>query len=527
MKINTKSLIYGTAVMTLANLTIRILGFVYRVVLSRIIGPQGLGLIQLVYPVFFIAVAFTGSGLPLAVSRLVSEKKAKADHDGARYTISLSLILVAIISIFIIAIVLLNIDFIIQKIIGDNRVKGSLIVILPSLLFIGFAQVFKGYFYGTRDVNPPALAEVIEQVTRMGVAIGLLLWAAPKYSLPIVAALVMVGTVIGDLVSLLYVHSKYSIEQRKLLRSIGPYKRLTIDGSKGILASIGKIAIPVTCTRLVSSLLTAANSIIIPQRLMAAGMIQDDAVGLFGIMTGMVLPMLFMPFIVTNALQVNLVPNLAESVTLKRTKDLKDKIRKAIIITSYTAFPAVGLLVSLGAPIGDLLYAQPMVGRLLVPTAFGLVFHALSHTSTGIMNGLAQQNKAAIHYIIGSLVQLICSYALIAIPSIGIYGFIIGFYASSIMICLLNLKSALSKVRLNFKLLDWILKPALSALVMAAVCSVLYQLLASTGMPALIRLLFSFAPGAFSFLVSALALGGIPDWLVDSAKEKVSSFRGK
>ncbi len=143
------------------------------------------------------------------------------------------------------------------------------------------------------------------------------------------------------------------------------------------------------------------------------------------------------------------------------------------------------------------------------------------------MNGLAQQNKAAIHYIIGSLVQLICSYALIAIPSIGIYGFIIGFYASSIMICLLNLKSALSKVRLNFKLLDWILKPALSALVMAAVCSVLYQLLAGTGMPALIRLLFSFAPGAFSFLVSALALGGIPDWLVDSAKEKVSSFRGK
>lgn len=527
MKINTKSLIYGTAVMTLANLTIRILGFVYRVVLSRIIGPQGLGLIQLVYPVFFIAVAFTGSGLPLAVSRLVSEKKAKADHDGVRYTISLSLILVAIISIVIIAIVLLNIDFIIQKIIGDNRVKGSLIVILPSLLFIGFAQVFKGYFYGTRDVNPPALAEVIEQVTRMGVAIGLLLWAAPKYSLPIVAALVMVGTVIGDLVSLLYVHSKYSIEQRKLLRSIGPYKRLTIDGSKGILASIGKIAIPVTCTRLVSSLLTAANSIIIPQRLMAAGMIQDDAVGLFGIMTGMVLPMLFMPFIVTNALQVNLVPNLAESVTLKRTKDLKDKIRKAIIITSYTAFPAVGLLVSLGAPIGDLLYAQPMVGQLLVPTAFGLVFHALSHTSTGIMNGLAQQNKAAIHYIIGSLVQLICSYALIAIPSIGIYGFIIGFYASSIMICLLNLKSALSKVRLNFKLLDWILKPALSALVMAAVCSVLYQLLAGTGMPALIRLLFSFAPGAFSFLVSALALGGIPDWLVDSAKEKVSSFRGK
>lgn len=100
-----------------------------------------------------------------SLSCLVSEKKAKADHDGARYTISLSLILVAFISIVIIAIVLLNIDFIIQKIIGDNWVKGSLIVILPSLLFIGFAQVFKGYFYGTRDVNPPALAEVIEQVT--------------------------------------------------------------------------------------------------------------------------------------------------------------------------------------------------------------------------------------------------------------------------------------------------------------------------------------------------------------------------
>lgn len=513
--------------MAAANFTIRIIGFLYRVILSRVVGPEGMGLIQLVYPVFFTAVAFVASGLPVAVSRLVAEKKARADSEGIRHTVSISLLMAAIISLAIITITLLNIDWITNKIIGNRSVKGALITILPSLLFIGLAQVLKGYFYGIKEIRPPALSAIIEQIVRMSVAVTLLLWAAPRYSLPLVAALVMVGTVIGDLVCLLFLHSKYYGASKKSKSLSGVHSRPTASNSKGIVLGLAKIATPITGTRLLSSILTATNSIIIPQRLMAGGMPQGEAIGLFGIMTGMVMPMLFMPFIVTNALQVNLIPNLAESVALGKARDLKDKIRKSIIITSYTAFPAVGFLISLGGPIGDLLYAQPMVGKLIVPVALVLIVHALQHTSSGIMQGLNKQNRSAIHYIIGGLLHLACSYFLIAIPSIGIYGYIIGFFASSTVVCILNLLSALTMVKIKFEIVDWLLKPAFSALVMVSVSSVLYKLLGDTSMPTFIRLAISFAPGALAFLVSSLVLGGIPQWLIDSVKDKLSSYKDR
>ena len=126
MKINTRSLLYGTMVLSLANFIVRLLGFAYRVFLSRMIGPQGMGLVQLVLPVFQIAITLTVSGIPIAVSRLVSEKNVKHDILGIRRTMTVSLSLVAIISTTLTFIGLLNLDFISQLVIKDERTKGAL-----------------------------------------------------------------------------------------------------------------------------------------------------------------------------------------------------------------------------------------------------------------------------------------------------------------------------------------------------------------------------------------------------------------
>lgn len=514
MKINPKSLLYGTLMLTGANLIVRILGFIYRVYLSRLIGPQGMGLIQLVFPAFLISITLTTSGLPIAVSRLVSEKNAKGDTLGIRRTVSTAILLVAFISIILSVSTILNLNYIADNILKDQRTRGALLVLFPSIIIIGFGAVLKGFFYGMKDIHPPALSEIIEQLVRMGIVFTLLYWLAPMDNLAIAAGLVMLGTVFGEMASLLFLHYRY-YKTAKIM-----YKDTSIIHSPGVLGSIMTIAIPITMTRLVSSFMSATNSILIPQRLMASGMLRDDAIGLFGIMFGMVMPLLFLPFTITGALSVVIIPNLSENLALNNWHEIKDKVSKAIMITCITAFPIIALLVSLGKPIGDILYKQPMVGILLVPMSYALLFHSLQHTTSGILNGLGKQNRGATHFIIGSAIQLLCTYFLISNPSIRIYGIIIGFSLSSIVVCTLNLTTVLTFVKMPFLIVQWILKPGFSALIMASVIGVVYQFIGRTNMPLFLNLIISFLLGLSIFFISLFALGGIPIGLF-SVKKKV------
>ncbi len=517
MKINTKSILYGTLVLTIANFIVRLMGFAYRVVLSRVIGPQGMGLVQLVSPVFHIAITLTVAGLPVAVSRLVSEKKAKGDMQGVQRTMYVALLLVASISITIIIMALLNLDFLASTIIKDSRTKAALFILFPSIIFIGLGATIKGFFYGIKNIHPPAMAEIVEQIVRMTIAISLLYWFVPKDNYALAAALVMLGTVFGEIASLLFLHSRYSKVKKTIYM---PGRLQSKTSSNKILGGIIAIALPITTTRLINSLLNGANSILIPQRLILSGMLREEAVGLFGIMFGMVMPLLFLPFTITSALSVVIIPNLSEYLALKNWKEIHDKVSKAILITCLTAFPAMALLASLGKPIGDMLYHQPMVGVLLTPLSFTLPFHALQHTCSGILNGLGKQTRGAVHFLIGSGIHLLCTYFLLPNPAIRINGIIIGFILSSTTVCLLNLVTVLKTIRMSFNYLNWLLKPGFSALLMAMVSGAVYKLLNSINTPIIVNLLTSIFMGLFIFLISLWALNGLPSDLFKKPSSK-------
>lgn len=492
-------------VMTGANFIVRLLGFVYRVLLSRIIGPQGMGLIQLVFPAYLIAITITTSGLPVAVSRLVSEKQAKGDLSGSRQVLRLALLLVAGISLILSILTMMNLDFIAERVLKDPRTRGALFVFFPSILIVGLGAVLKGYFYGIKNIHPPAIAEIAEQIVRMTAALGLLLYAAPKDHAA-AAALVILGMVIGEVASLLFLHTRYHMHRRQHPAPPGI--------PAGLLLSIGAIAAPITATRLASALMTAANAILIPRRLMAGGMTSEEAVGLFGILSGMVMPLLFLPFTITSALAVVMIPNLSENLVLKKWRDIRDKVSKALAITCITAFPSAALLIALGRPLGDLLYRQPMVGALLLPIAYTLVFHALQHTSSGILNGLGKQNRSAFHFILGSLVQLACTYILAARPEWGVYGFILGFAAASILVSSLNLITTLRTTEQPFEWIPWMVKPGFSALLMGSVCRLLIRRLLGVGLPAAAGLTLSALAGLLVFFISLFLLDGMPKGLL-------------
>ncbi|HHY82602.1 MAG TPA: stage V sporulation protein B [Clostridiales bacterium] len=507
MKINKKSLLYGTMILSAANLIVRLLGFGYRVFLSRMIGPQGMGIVQLVFPVFQIAVTLTAAGIPVAVSRMVAENRAKNNVRGMHKTVATAVTLVIAVSLTLALTALLNLDFIAQVIIKDERTKGALFIIFPCVTIIGLGASLKGYFYGQKNIHPPAIAEVVEQLVRMTVAITLIYLLAPGNNYSLAASLVMLGTIFGELASLLFLHINYHKSKKTLKYAV---KQPLQKTRENYLKTLLSIAVPITSTRLVNSLMAAANSIMIPQRLMAGGLLKEEAVGLFGILSGMVMPLLFLPFTITNALSVIIIPNLSENLALSNWRAINDKISKAIRLTCMIAFPSTALLAALGRPIGYVLYKQPMVGTLLIPISYTLLFHALQHTCSGILNGLGKQTRAAVHFIIGSVIQLACTYFLLANPYIRLFGIIVGFTLSSLVVSILNLVTVLKTAKMSFQFKHWLLKPGFAGLLMGLTTHSIYGVLAGLGTPVVTSIIVSSVLGMFIFLLVLWAVNGLP-----------------
>ena len=195
---------------------------------------------------------------------------------------------------------------------------------------------------------------------------------------------------------------------------------------------------------------------------------------------------------------------------MNRWNDIQDKISKSIKLTCFIAFPSTALLASLGNPIGDLLYRHPMVGTLLIPLSYTLPVHALQHTSGGIWKGLGRQNRAALHYMGGSLIQLICTWFLVANPAIRIWGMVIGFTLSSLMVCSANIITLLKAAKMSFRLIDWIVKPGAAALLMGFFSGMVYKLLSSYQISTLLSLITSAGAGFILFVFCLWTIKSIP-----------------
>jgi len=497
-------MVYGTIILSAANLIVRLLGFAYRVFLSKMIGPQGLGLVQLTYPVFNIAITLTITGIPVAVSRLISEQNIKSDIEGMRRTMAVSIALVGILSACIAILSLFNLDFISRSIVKDERTKGALFVLFPCSILISLSATLKGFFYGYKKIHPPALAGIIEQIMRMAVSIGLICWLMPGDDFALAAVLVMSGTIFGETASLLLLHKNYVQTVKKL--GYNEKLQLTIKSIKASISSLLAIALPITVMKLLNSLMSAANSVLIPQRLMAGGLSQGEAVAMLGVFSGMVMPLLFLPFTITNALTVIIIPNLSESRVMNRWKDIQNKIYKAVKLTCYIAFPATALLASIGKPIADLLYQNSMAGTLLIPLSYILPVFALQHTSSGILNGLGKQKKAAIYSMAGSFIQLLCTWFLAANPKILVWSMAIGFTLSSLIVCSANIITLLKTAKMTFRLTDWLVRPGIASMLMGFSTGMVYNILSSSLVSLLPRIIISAGSGLLAFIIGLILL---------------------
>lgn len=449
-----KSFLSSAIILIIAGFIARLFGFVYRIYLSNLIGAEGMGLYQLVVPVYTAVILTLEAGISISVSKMVAEQQARRNSANSDRITICAFFLVAAAGMLVSVLILLNLDILSRVLLGDERTRLSLIIMVPCIPLVASAAALKGYFYGIQNVMPTAFSQVAEQIVKIGFVM-LLTGRLSSNGVEFSCAVATLSSALGEIANMLILAAVcvYRIKMRRALRFSAMMRK------RVIIARLARQSIPISANRLVVSALAAAENVMIPAMLASGGMEYKRSMELFGRLSGMALPLILFPSLVTNSLATTLVPAISEGMSLKNFKSVNNKISKSIQITFILGMIFTAMFFSYPDEIGSLIYRHEKIGDLLKLLSCTCVFIYLQQTLMGVLNGLGRQALLLRNTVIGSLMRIATVYFMV--PVFGIKSYIIGMAASFLVTSLLNLIAIkrMTGLRLDFK--SWLLKPAL------------------------------------------------------------------
>lgn len=424
--------IQGAFILTMTNLITGSLSFIYRVFLTRAIGSEGVGVYQLILPLYLLFITLVSGGITTAVSKLIAEQAPRSNYRNMYKIIKICGITIGMWSLALCILIFFNAEYLAKYVLKDSRTFLSIMVFTPAIFFISIGAVLKGYFYGMQYVKPPAVIDIFEKLIRL---MGLLL--TTYYLLPFgieyVCAGVMTAMAAGEFISLILLYFCYRANRPSV------EVHTQTDSTVHIIIRILKTALPLSLSGALTTIMDMIIAILIPMQLRAAGYSNSNALSLYGQVTGMVMPLLFFPFIIVASLGITLVPAIATSYATGNWTALNKKCNDSLKITSAIAFASTALFMVFPWELCRIFFKCPEAGNMLFWMSFVCVFEYWQFTLFAVLNGVGKQHIVLKNSILHIIISVICSYFLIPIPSIGIYGFVIGFCASAVLICIWNL----------------------------------------------------------------------------------------
>lgn len=488
-----ESLFQSTLLLTIVGVVTQGVGFYYRMALSQMIGAEFLGLYQLVMPVYAVLQSVAISGLAVAVSNRSAASMAQGRERDAISLLRTGLGLLFGIWTALSAGILLLDEPIAQGLLGDGRTAPALPCLLPCLLLTGVENLTKHHFYGLGETKLPAAVELTEQVIRAGAVLGLLAWLRPADGGHTVALIVL-----GMGVSEVFSSSLLSIARwRRRPRGAAALP------SGEARAALLSIALPVGFTALLGNLMGAANSILVPRLLMRSGLSPTEAMEAFGVVFGMTMPLLTMPFALIGALSLAILPRLTHCATLGQHRALKEHLTTALSVVSFLVLPSIALVTALGGGWGELLFHDNRVGDFLLPLSIGVALSAWESILSAILNGINRQNQGAAISLLCGGIQL--AFTLLLTERLGFCAYALGAAVSSLLGVVLRLREVCLTTGYRP---DWFrlgAAPALGSLLLGATAGLFYRLLSPLwGMAGA-----SLAGAALGIAAYAAALGAL------------------
>lgn len=510
MSENTKSsnskFLKGTLILTASSIVVKIIGSLNWIILSRVLGGEGIGLYQMGFPIYLMAITVSSAGVPVAISIITSEKLAKKDYRGAKRVFTVSLRLLLLTGLVFSSALFFGADFLInQHIIRDARAYYSIIALAPAVFFVTFLASFRGYLQGWQIMTPTATSEVVEQLTRV---ITMLVFADlfMPYGLAYAAGGASMGAGVGAICALLVLMWFYRRLKKRLQKEMEEQDTNVPQESAGhIIKRLLRLALPVSLTSLMLPIGANLDLLIVPQRLEVAGFNVRHATELFGYLTGMAVPLVNLATIFTAAMTISLVPSISESKALHNLIAIREKIRIAFRVAMIITFPCFMGLYFLGEKVASLIYNAPKAAGAIETMSIGILFLGMHQISTGILQGLGKTAIPVINMILACIIKVLLSWHFTAIPELGIKGASLATVADFAVAAIINMAFIYKYTGYTFSLTT-IICPMIASGIMGCV---IYFVLALTEGLGMWCVLFAMAAAIPTYAIALTAVGGL------------------
>lgn len=433
----------GTLILTIAGLLSRFLGFFYKIFLAQALGAEGMGIYQLIFPVFSVCHALTTSGLETAISRFTAFAR-REEKDAWLY----AGLFMSLLASGATGLVLWNhAAFIAEHLLHEVRCEPLLRILAAAVPLSSIHACFAGAYLGRKQTGIPAAAQLLEQFLRIG-TVWLLCSIYTQQGRPITPSLAVGGLLAGEAGSALFMLTFTGGERTGLFH---PAKYL--EKCRSLL----RMALPLTGNRLSLTILQSAEAALIPLNLQKAGLTVAESLSMYGILTGMALAFLMFPNAVTSSISAMLLPVISEEQARGNTKHISATIEYTIQFGLTIGILCMGIFLHYGNSLGTILFHEQLAGEFLVTLSFICPVLYLTGNLNSILHGLGKTSVTFFNQLASIMVRIL--FILLFVPAYGIQGVLWGVLASQFLLCLLGIRAVSPYMNPTLGLDILVLKP--------------------------------------------------------------------
>ncbi|MFD1434839.1 oligosaccharide flippase family protein [Kroppenstedtia eburnea] len=468
-----QSFMKGAAILAAAAFITKLLGAVYKIPYQNITGNEGMFVYQQVYPLYSTLLTVATAGFPIAVSKLVSERLAWGDEEGARRVFRVTSVLLTLSGLGLFFLLYLGAPVVAGWMGSRELLTLPIQAVSTALLVVPIMSVIRGYFQGRRNMTPTAVSQVVEQGVRVVTILTLAWWFTVNgYGVVYAGAGAVFGAFTGAVAGLV-VLLVYWNQNRKGMDPIpSPPSSASGQSPGNLVRRLVALSIPISLGALVLPLFSLADSFTVANLLEAGGWSSAEAVEWKGIYDRGQPLIQFASFFAT-ALSLSIVPVIAEAQTLRDGRKIADRSALALRLTLFMGLPASLGLALVARPTNVMLYKDGAGSEALAILAVTTLFSTLAMTSSGILQGMDRVVLPAWHLGVGIGVKLAGNALLIPVLDIrgAALATVLGYAAAAV----LNLLAIRRRIGSLFRLGPTKIPLLLATLAMGSVVWVVVQ----------------------------------------------------
>lgn len=442
----------GTFILILSGFVTKILGFINRIVLARMLGEEGVGLYMMAFPTFVLAVTLTQLGLPVAIAKLIAEAKVVNDKQKIKKILAVSLWTTSILGIIFTTCLFFIAPSLSKTLLTDSRTLYPILAISPVIPIIAIAAVIRGYFQGIQDMKPSAVSQIIEEIVRIGLVAICTSFLLP-YGIEYGASGAMISIVLGEFASLCYM--MYVFKRKKEVK-IRQGFFATVRESKGTFSELMYIALPTTGGRLIGSISYFFEPIVVAQSLAIAGVSATAATKQYGELTGYAIPLLLLPNFITFALSTSLVPAISEAVAKKQKRLIEFRFQQATRLMLLVGGWSVVIMYVFASPALQLMYGTDNAAAYIHIMAPCFLLYYFQAPLQSILQAINMSSVAMINSLVGNIIKIICIILLASQPQLQTMGVALAVCAGMLTTTFLHYGTLLKKIHFTIFVKEYI-----------------------------------------------------------------------